>query len=272
VTRSAPSWIATGRSAHEQESRSTDQPGCRPPPTAGGRGDAGRPARLPLDLKQRLTPWRAECGENRGGEQELQACRERTRAVPAVLVEEFPSTRAQERKDVLEIRRGARCSAKCGRIEQASPQREEEDARQAAADLEPTRVKVSVRNAVARDVKNRPQKECCEPRAAGGAGRSACGHVEGNYHGCLTSLRLDDTSGTPGACSQAKAVAARKDRYGIDEHCRRCLTVLGSTLVDRAASRCALDNRNPPFPAGFEVELAGLEPATSWVRSRRSPN
>ena len=30
--------------------------------------------------------------------------------------------------------------------------------------------------------------------------------------------------------------------------------------------------RKPPFPAGSEVELAGLEPATSWVRSRRSPN
>ena len=29
---------------------------------------------------------------------------------------------------------------------------------------------------------------------------------------------------------------------------------------------------NPPFPAGFLMELAGLEPATSWVRSRRSPN
>ena len=87
---------------------------------------------------------------------------------------------------MLEVRRGARCSAKCRRIEQASPRGEEEDARETAADLEPTRVEVSVRNAVARDVENRPQKECCEPRAAGGAGRSACRHVEGNDHGCLT--------------------------------------------------------------------------------------
>jgi hypothetical protein len=35
-------------------------------------------------------------------------------------------------------------------------------------------------------------------------------------------------------------------------------------------------NKNPHNPhgqAGFEeMELAGLEPATSWVRSRRSPN
>jgi hypothetical protein len=107
--------------------------------------------------------------------------------VPAVLVEEFPSSRAQERKDVLEVRCGARGSAECRRIEGASPRGEESDASETAADLEPTRVEVSVRNAVARDVKNRPQKECCEPRAAGGADRSACRHVEGNDHACLTS-------------------------------------------------------------------------------------
>jgi hypothetical protein len=31
-------------------------------------------------------------------------------------------------------------------------------------------------------------------------------------------------------------------------------------------------NENPLSPGGFSVELAGLEPATSWVRSRRSPS
>ena len=52
---------------------------------------------------------RAEYRENRYGEQKLQACREWTGAVPAVIVEELPSTtRAQEREDVLEV--GARRS------------------------------------------------------------------------------------------------------------------------------------------------------------------
>ena len=88
---------------------------------------------------------------------------------------------------MLEVGRGARRSAKGRGIERASPRGEESDARQAAPDLEPTRAEVSVRNAVARDVKNRPQKECCEPRAAGGASRGACRHVEGNDHRCLTS-------------------------------------------------------------------------------------
>jgi hypothetical protein len=46
-----------------------------------------------------------------------------------VVVEEFSSTRAQERKDVLEVGRGARRSAKCGGIERASPRGEENDAR-----------------------------------------------------------------------------------------------------------------------------------------------
>lgn len=83
---------------------------------------------------------------------------------------------------MLEVGRGARHSAECRRIEHASPRGEEEDARQAATDLEPTRGEVSVRNAVAREVKNRPQKKCCKARAAYGACRGTCGHVEGNYH------------------------------------------------------------------------------------------
>jgi hypothetical protein len=102
-------------------------------------------------------------------------------------VEEFPSARAQDWKDMLEVRHGARCGAKCRRIERASPRSEQEDAHETAADLEPTRVEVSVRNAVARDVEKRPEKKCGDPRAAGGARRSACRHMEGNYHGRLTS-------------------------------------------------------------------------------------
>ena len=94
-----------------------------------------------------------------------------------MVVEELPSARAEKRKDVLEVRRGARGSAKCGRIEQSSPHGEQEDASEAAADLEPTRAEVSVRKAVARNVENRPQKESREPRAADCAGRCACRHV-----------------------------------------------------------------------------------------------
>ena len=103
--------------------------------------------------------------------------------MPAVVVEELPSARAHEREDVLEVRRGALRSTKCRRIDRAASRSEEEDAREAAADLEPTRVKVSVRNAVSGEVENRPHNERCEPRAAGGAGCSSCRNVEGDDHG-----------------------------------------------------------------------------------------
>jgi hypothetical protein len=102
--------------------------------------------------------------------------------VPAVVVEEFPSARAQEWEDVLEVGRGACCSAKCRRVEQAASRSEEEDARESASDLEPTRPEVSVRNAVAGDMEKRSQKESREPRAAGGAGGSACRNVEDDDH------------------------------------------------------------------------------------------
>jgi hypothetical protein len=72
-------------------------------------------------------------------------------------MEEFPPTRPQEGENVLEVRRGARRSPKCCRVERAASRSEEEDAREAAADLEATRVKVSVRNAVAGEVEKRPQ-------------------------------------------------------------------------------------------------------------------
>ena len=88
---------------------------------------------------------------------------------------------------MLEVGRGARRSAKRRRIERASPRGEKENASEATPDLEPTRVEVSVRKAVTREVENRPQQQCREPRAAGGASRSACRNVQGNYHGCVTS-------------------------------------------------------------------------------------
>jgi hypothetical protein len=45
----------------------------------------------------------------------------------------------------------------------------------------------------------------------------------------------------------------------------------------RARTPFTLANQKPlererPLSRAFEVELGGLEPPTSWVRSRRSPN
>lgn len=74
------------------------------------------------------------------------------------VVKELPSTRAQEREDVLEIGSGTRCGAKGRRIERASPRGEEDYARETAANLDATRADVLVREAIAREMKNRPQE------------------------------------------------------------------------------------------------------------------
>jgi hypothetical protein len=156
-------------------------------------------------------------------------------------VEEFLFARAQERQDVLEVRRGARCGAKCRRIEWASPRGQKEDARETAADLEPTRAEVLVRNAVPRDVENRPKNECGEPGTAGGAGRSACRHVEGNYHAPYL------------AESPQPPLKARKRREPREVRGRRKLVSIGSSTA----------RRNNPSRA------AGGKKARSSTRGRR---
>jgi len=72
-------------------------------------------------------------------------------------VKELPSAWTQEGEDVLEIRGGACSRAKRRRIERAPPRGEESDACDTGSDLESSRVKVSVRNAVAREVESWPK-------------------------------------------------------------------------------------------------------------------
>jgi hypothetical protein len=79
------------------------------------------------------------------------------------VVEELVSARTQEGDDVLEVRgRAGRCAERRG-IERSTPQGEEGETRQAAADLEPTRADVLVRDAVAEKVEDRSREERREP-------------------------------------------------------------------------------------------------------------
>jgi hypothetical protein len=130
-------------------------------------------------------PWHDERAENRAGQHELQGYREAPRAVPAeAVVKELPSTRAQERKDVLEIGSGTRCGANRRRIERASPRSEEDHARDTATNLDATRADVLVRQAIAREMKDWPEEERPEARPARGTGRGTGGDVERDDHGC----------------------------------------------------------------------------------------
>jgi hypothetical protein len=74
-------------------------------------------------------------------------------------MEEVVSARTEKRKDVLKIRRRARRCAERRGIERSTPQGEEGEARQAAADLEPTRGDVLVRDAVADNMEDRSRDE-----------------------------------------------------------------------------------------------------------------
>lgn len=79
------------------------------------------------------------------------------------MVEELVSPRAENRKDVLEVWSGAGRCAERRRIEWSTPQGEEGETSQAAADLEPTRGNVLVRNAVADYMEDRSREHRGEP-------------------------------------------------------------------------------------------------------------
>ena len=79
------------------------------------------------------------------------------------VVEEIVSSRAQEGEDMLEVRRRARRCAERRRVEWSTPHGEEDETRQAAADLEPTRTDVLVGDTVAKNVEDRSREERCEP-------------------------------------------------------------------------------------------------------------
>jgi hypothetical protein len=76
---------------------------------------------------------------------------------PEAVVKDLPSARTQERQDMLEIGGGTRHRSDRRRIEGSSPRGEKSDACDTGPDLEPSRVEVSVRNAVSRKVESRPQ-------------------------------------------------------------------------------------------------------------------
>ena len=83
------------------------------------------PRRLLREGTDAGSPRCQEQAKDRSGKQELELRRESARAVPAAAaVEELPSTRAQQREQVLEVRCRSRKRTEGGRIERAAPRRE----------------------------------------------------------------------------------------------------------------------------------------------------
>lgn len=80
-------------------------------------------------------------------------------AVPAeAVVKELSSTWTEKRKNVLQVRGRACRRTKRGGIERASPHGKEKDARETAAELEPRRVDVLMRQTIAREVEYGPDE------------------------------------------------------------------------------------------------------------------
>jgi hypothetical protein len=104
--------------------------------------------------------WPQKRAENRAGQQKLQLSRKATGPMPAVTaVEELVSARPQEWQDVLQVGGGARCGPQRRPIQWATHGGEERNAGETAADLEAARPDVLVREAVTREVDDRPQQE-----------------------------------------------------------------------------------------------------------------
>jgi hypothetical protein len=130
-----------------------------------------------------------ERAEYRPGQEQLQRHWKTARAMPPeAVVEELSSTGTQERNHVLEIRGGACRRTERGGIERASAHGKEQEASETAADLEPSRMNVLVRQAIAREVEDRPDEQRLEARPADGAQGSARCDVERDNHGLFSLL------------------------------------------------------------------------------------
>lgn len=98
-------------------------------------------------------------------------------------MKELPSAWTQEGKDVLEVWSGTCGATERRRIEETSPRSEKEEGRESATDLDTCGVKVLVRQAIARQVKQRPDDERRDARAARRPGGSAGCDMERDDHG-----------------------------------------------------------------------------------------
>jgi len=119
------------------------------------------------------------------GRQELEPRGEPTGSVPAVEAvarEELAAARTWQADDVLEIRSGGCRRTEGRRVEHAPSERDEEQQRYAASQLEPPRRDVPVRNSVAYRVAEQPERHCGAPRRGRGADGRPARHVQADDH------------------------------------------------------------------------------------------
>jgi hypothetical protein len=70
----------------------------------------------------------------------------------------------------------------------------------------------------------------------------------------------------------ASSTAARRSARASELRRSGNLGKTSPSLIKRVGKAVSRAAESSPRFSNFPMELAGLEPATSWVRSRRSPN
>jgi hypothetical protein len=178
---------------------------------------------------------------------------------------------------MLEVGRGARRGPERRRIERASPHGEQENARDAAADLEATRANVLVWHAVAREVKDGPEEEGRESRPAGGAGGGARRNVERDDHRSLPSRCGTKAAPRVQKTTQPGRVGAAPIRIPVVGGCpftlcRRFRPPSRSTTLLKPVRRCGKSWSHIPTATGDNllpkrVERVGLPPFRHTARS-----
>jgi hypothetical protein len=132
----------------------------------------------------RLSGRSDERTDNRTGHDELHVRTKATRSVPTEEpVKQLGSTGTQKGDNVLQIGGGARCRAESRGVERAAPAGQENEAKEAARDLEAARVDVLVRKTIARKVHDRPEDDGRQARSSCGPGGGAGRDVERDDHG-----------------------------------------------------------------------------------------
>lgn len=137
---------------------------------------------MPTFTGARLPPTPEQQADDRPGQQQLRLRRGPCAVRPAAAMEDLLPSRAQPRRDVLEIGHRRSGGAEHGRIEESASRGQHRERHEAAAELEAAVGDVLVRHSVAGDVERRTQQERERTRPHESSGGAAQRDVEGDDH------------------------------------------------------------------------------------------
>jgi hypothetical protein len=134
-------------------------------------------------------------------------------------VKELAAVWAKARHYVLEIGRGARRCSERRRIQRAASAGEEDEAEEAATDLEAARADVLVWQTIACEMEDRSQQDRGEPRPTRGTGCRTRRDVERNNHGLPSpNTCVTDVSRSCGSVGRQTEAEPTPDKVELVDH------------------------------------------------------